>query len=153
MIIFKDISPLTCNYTYTYNPDDNIICDFDNNTMLYIPIDMKENDNEFDVFLEIPGVKKQNIKIVIEKNNLVISGFKEDVKNSSKENFIRMERLFGKFKKIISIPENIDKDNIKAKYNDGVLQVTLPKKITKEEKTIIIDINEGGKKNEKNGKK
>jgi HSP20 family protein len=89
--------------------------------------DIYETENEFVVKAEIPGAKKEDVKVNIEGNILTLFGerkFEEEVK---KENYVRVERNYGKFMRSFTLPVFIDTARITADFNDGLLKVTLPK--------------------------
>ncbi|MFA3781729.1 Hsp20/alpha crystallin family protein [Melioribacteraceae bacterium 4301-Me] len=76
------------------------------------------------IFLEVPGVKKENIKITLQDNILTVEGEKKneaDLIESAE--YLLKERYFGKFKRDFILPENLDYNNIKAKINDGILEI------------------------------
>jgi len=90
---------------------------------------VSENEKAFNIELSVPGFKKEDIKIEIEKNVLKISA-QNEVKNEEKdenEKVLRQEFKTSSFSRSFTIPENIDTENIAAVQKDGVLQVTLPK--------------------------
>ncbi|WP_300363867.1 Hsp20/alpha crystallin family protein [Hydrogenimonas sp.] len=100
-------------------------------------VNTREDENAYVVEVDLPGVKKEDIKVNIdpEKRTLTISGerkFKEEVK---KEDYYKIESSYGKFMRTFSLPENVDADHIDAKTEDGVLHITLPK-LKKEEKEV-----------------
>ena len=104
----------------------------------FVPsVNTREDENAYVVEVDLPGVKKEDIKVNIdhEKRTLTISGerkFKEEVK---KDDYYKIESSYGKFMRTFSLPENVDVENIDAKTEDGVLHITLPK-VKKEEKEI-----------------
>lgn len=88
-----------------------------------------ENEKDFTLDIEVPGLKKEDIKICYENSYLTISAEKKDSyeEASEKTNFLHKEILYGSFSRSYLL-EDIDSDNIKASYNDGILNVVLPKK-------------------------
>lgn len=102
-----------------------------------------ETDKAFNIELSIPGFKKEDIKIAIEKNVLSISAQTEIDKQEKDENEKVLRREFRKssFERRFTIPDNIDTENIEAGQKDGVLQITLPKKdMAIEDKVKTIEI-------------
>ncbi len=100
-------------------------------------VNTREDENAYVVEVDLPGVKKEDIKVNIdpEKRTLTISGerkFKDEVK---KEDYYKIESSYGKFMRTFSLPENVDAENIDAKTEEGVLHITLPK-VKKEEKEV-----------------
>jgi HSP20 family protein len=89
--------------------------------------DIKETDKEIILHAELPGVPKENINIEVENGILTISGEKKEEKKEENEKYHRIERSYGKFSRSMKVPEGITIDQIKAKFDNGVLQVTFPK--------------------------
>jgi HSP20 family protein len=91
-------------------------------------MDISENKENYILRLDIPGVAKSDISIKVQNNNLVISGKRDDKVENYKDNkMIRYERSYGNFTRVYSLPGPFDKDKIKAKYENGVLTITVPK--------------------------
>lgn len=105
-----------------------------------IKVDIKETENEYLLEAELPGYNKENINLEYKNNYLTLSATKEEILDNSRGNYIRKERSYGKVSRTFYI-ENLDKDNIKARYKDGVLQVILPKaeRIIEESSRIEIE--------------
>lgn len=91
-------------------------------------VNITEYKNEYKVSLAVPGMKKSDFKIDIEDNMLTISSEKEENKEEKDKKFTRKEYSYSSFSRSFSLPENIKKDDIEAKYEDGVLNITLPRK-------------------------
>jgi len=89
--------------------------------------DFSENEMEFQIQLDIPGVKKRDLKIELEDNRLIISG--ERAKNSEKKSLrhIRSESYYGSFMRVFNFPTAIKENKIDAHFENGVLKVTIPK--------------------------
>jgi HSP20 family protein len=91
-------------------------------------INIKENDESFEVALAAPGMKKEDFKIDVDNDLLTISA-EETVENESKdEKYTRREFHYSSFKRSFTLPDAVDGENIAASYKDGVLEVTIPKK-------------------------
>lgn len=104
-------------------------------------IDVIEDSQRFRVFAELPGMTKEILKISVnEENILTIKGEKkkEDV---GEKNTIRSERIYGEFTRSFNLPENIDSANIEAKFENGVLELKLPKIEPPQPKVIEVAIN------------
>ncbi len=100
--------------------------------------DIYENDNEYKIFVEIPGVKKEDIHLEYKDFNLVISySFKNNDTENENHKVLKRERFVGNYSRSYYMP-NIDERNISASYNDGILKVILLKK--KNENGISIEI-------------
>lgn len=102
--------------------------------------DIRENENEYIVEAELPGVKKEDIKLDIDDDTLTITAESKTEKKEEKDNYLRMERRHGSYSRTFSI-ENIKNENVKAEYNDGILKVTLPKdkKTVTKKRTVEIE--------------
>lgn len=102
------------------------------------PIDVEETKEEVIVKAEIPGMKKDDIKISLQNDNLMIEGEKKQEKKSKSKNYHRIERIFGKFKRVIALPCEVKSDKVKAKYENGLLTINLSK--SEETKSVIIPV-------------
>ena len=89
--------------------------------------DVKENKECYIVEADLPGMKKEDINLEYSQNYLTISAHRNNVKEDKKENYIRKERHYGEVSRSFYVG-NVDKASIKAKFENGVLEVTLPKK-------------------------
>jgi len=102
-------------------------------------LDLAEDDSNILVFIELPGVSKENVKLSIQDNILTIKGEKKKEVDDEKVNYFRTERVFGSFSRAIELPVEVDLDNVSAKFENGVLYIELPKQQkAKKEKTIEI---------------
>ena len=90
-------------------------------------VNIKENDNEYGIEMAVPGIKKSDLNIEIEKDVLVISSKISDEKNENSEAYSRREFGSYSFCKSFRIPDSVKSDKIKASFDDGILNVTLPK--------------------------
>lgn len=91
-------------------------------------IDLKEDEKNFMVMAELPGVKKDDIKVSIDGNQVMLSAeIKRDKEEKEGEKIIRTERYHGKVSRTLVLDESVDQGKASAKYEDGVLQLTLPK--------------------------
>lgn len=104
--------------------------------------DISENDDSYTISFDIPGMKKEDIKIEIDSNILMISGErKRENKTDKKDKIQRFEKTYGFFKRSFSLPQGIDPNGIQANYENGVLELALPK--TAEAKPRRIEIQSG----------
>jgi HSP20 family protein len=104
-------------------------------------VNTREANNAYYVELDLPGIKKEDIEITTEDNVLTISGekkFKDEIKE---EDYYKIESRYGKFARSFTLPEDIDISAIKAKSEDGVLEVMIPKKEDENKKLRKITIN------------
>ena len=90
-------------------------------------VNIREGEFAYHVDVDLPGVKKEDIKVDVKDGQLILTGernFKEEVKE---EDYYKVETSFGKFSRTFTLPENIDIENIDASCENGVLEVVLPK--------------------------
>ncbi|MDZ7291924.1 MAG: Hsp20/alpha crystallin family protein [candidate division KSB1 bacterium] len=113
--------------------------DGEEQVVTYCPrVDVTENKENFVVRAELPGVKKEEVKLTLENNILTLSGEKRHEEQRDEANYHLRESRYGKFERSFRLTDNIDRSNITADYKDGVLTITLPK--TKEAQPKQIDI-------------
>lgn len=101
-------------------------------------LDLVETEKEYSVTVDLPGVKPENVKVELEDGKLTISGSRETVVEDKAKHVHRVERTKGSFHRMISIPREIDAENIVASFEHGVLHVQLPKLPEKQPKKIEI---------------
>ena len=100
-------------------------------------VDIIENEKSFGVYVEAPGVEKDDFKIELDKNKLVISGERKFLKEADEKYFRSIESRYGTFKRSFVLPDHIDGDHIEAKYHNGILELVIPKDEKKLAKTTI----------------
>lgn len=91
-------------------------------------VNVKDNDEEFVVEMAVPGLQKSDFDLNVDNNLLSISAELETNTDDSNENYTRREFGYSSFKRTFSLPESVETDNISAKYEEGILKVTLPKR-------------------------
>lgn len=102
-------------------------------------VDVSETDKEFEVQVHVPGVKKEEISIDLDKNQLTISGERKLDNEKSERNYHSVESYYGSFRRSFRLPESVNQDKIDAAYADGILTVKLPKDVKKSTvKQIVI---------------
>lgn len=91
-------------------------------------IDLAENDREFRVTAELPGIEQEDIDVSLTRDVLTIKGEKKQEQEEEGRNYYRMERSYGRFQRSIPLPQGmVDADNVDAAFKNGVLTITLPK--------------------------
>lgn len=104
-----------------------------------IKLDVKEDEKSYTVHAEIPGVKKEDIHVSIDGNQIAISA---EVKNEKEvkdgEKLLRSERYYGKVSRAFTLAQDVDEEASQAKYNDGVLELVLVKKAAVKSKRLTI---------------
>ena len=104
-----------------------------------IKMDVKEADGMYTVKAEIPGVKKEDIHVSVEGNRISISAeVKQRKEEKEGERVLRSERSYGMASRSFSLADEVDQSKVQAKYTDGVLELTLPKKPGSSRKEIAI---------------
>ena len=104
------------------------------------PVDIKETPDNIVVSVEVPGMKKEDIKVVLNGNQLTISGERKMEKEEKDETYHRIERAYGKFQRTITLPVELDESKVKASYEQGVLRITLPKAEKAKPKEIKVEV-------------
>ncbi len=89
-------------------------------------VDVYEKNGELVVKAELPGVKKEDIEVLLEDGDLVIRGERKAEREVKEEDYYRMERLYGSFYRRLPLPDEAQADKIQANYTDGVLEVRIP---------------------------
>ena len=117
--------------------------DYENNTTQcdWMPaVDISENANEIRIKADIPGMTKEDIKVVVHENTLTLKGERRSETKEEKTNYYRVERTCGSFYRSFSLPSMVDAGKIKANYVNGVLEIGLPKVEEAKPKEIAIDV-------------
>lgn len=107
-------------------------------------VDIKESSDKYTVLADLPGIQKEDIKLSIDKGHLTVSvEAKAENQSQEGETYLHIERCYSKRARTFYFGESVDEQNIKAQYNDGVLQVELLKKAPEVSiKEITIEWNE-----------
>ncbi len=92
----------------------------------------------FSVSLDIPGFRKEDIEIELKDRHLLVSGTRYATVRPENEKVMRQERRFGHFQRVFNLPEAISEQNISAKFEDGVLEITIPKTEVSARKISIL---------------
>lgn len=102
-------------------------------------VDVTRTDDTYTVKAEIPGVKKDEIHVAVDGNEVTISGeIKKESEEKKGEEVIRSERYYGKVSRSFTLPHDVDEARVTAKYADGVLKLTLPMKVKAANKKITV---------------
>ena len=101
-------------------------------------VDVHEDENSYAIDVELPGLNKEDVRVNYQDGSLSISGERKYENESNEKNAHRIERFYGKFHRTFTFPSVVDGDKITAAYNNGVLQITVPK--TEEVKPRQIEI-------------
>jgi HSP20 family protein len=101
-------------------------------------IDVIDRDDAFILKAEIPGVEKNDLDIQVHGNQVYLGGVKQEEKTEKDANYVYRERHYGEFSRTIQLPVDINSDQVKATFKDGVLELVLPKTESAKRKRITI---------------
>lgn len=110
------------------------------------PVDIAEEKDRIVITAELPGFKENQIEIQSENGMLTLRGERKFEKESDGKTFHRVERSYGQFVRSFSLPNNVDREKIKADFSDGLLRIDLPKREDAKPRTIKITAGDGEKK-------
>ena len=137
---FKELRELTHNvnslndvfYTQGF-PQQNISS--------FVPdVNTREGEFAYHIDVDLPGIGKDDINVHIDNNVLTISGERKTKEETKKEDYYKIESSFGQFERTLSLPDDIDAENIHAESSDGVLEIVVPKMARKTEQVKKIEI-------------
>ncbi|MBS1951327.1 MAG: hypothetical protein OJF59_003181 [Cytophagales bacterium] len=100
-------------------------------------VDLIENENSYEVQVAVPGLNKEDFKIEVNDNYLTVSGERKFTNEKKEKNFHSIETQYGSFSRTFTLPENVDSTKINAKYNNGILELNIPKDEKKALKQVI----------------
>lgn len=103
-------------------------------------IDVFEKENEVVVKAELPGISKDDLEVSVTENRVTISGEKKAEEQVEKKDFYRLERSYGSFSRTVRLPTETVAEQAKASFNDGVLEIRIPKTKEAKEKVRKIEI-------------
>jgi len=108
----------------------------------YPHLNMNEDSEKYTLKFELPGMDKSEVKLSLEQDmTLTIEGEKRRESKENNSTFVREEISYGKFKRVLRLPQDADPDKMTTKYKDGILTVVIPKKEIKKPTRKIIPIN------------
>ncbi len=109
-------------------------------------VDVKENDKEYTMEMDLPGKTQKDINVELDKNVLTISSHKEETKETSdkneksKDKWLLRERTYSSFSRSFTLPEDVDSEKLSAVVKDGVLKVVMPRKEAPLPKKITVNV-------------
>lgn len=103
-------------------------------------VDMYETKDDLVLWVELPGVRERDVSVSITGDLLTIKGERRWDDESKDQTFLHVERVYGRFERLIQLPMAVRADKVKANYRDGVLEITLPKAEELKPREIKIDI-------------
>jgi len=103
-------------------------------------MDLVESDGEYVLKADLPGLSEGDVKIEVEDRVLTISGERKSETEDRKEGYYRIERSYGSFARSLTLPEGVDSEAVKANFENGVLEVRIPKPEARKPKTVEITV-------------
>ncbi len=103
-------------------------------------VDIYETEDDIVLKAELPGINKDDVTVEVKDNILILKGERRFEKDIKEENYHRMERAYGAFQRSFTLPNIVEKDKVKARYKDGVLEITLPKASESKPKQIKVEV-------------
>ena len=91
-------------------------------------VDVGATDKEYSITVEIPGVTEKDVNIEVANNTMTIRGEKNQEKEEKDKNYYRVERSYGSFQRVLSLPEDADQEDIKANFKNGILTIKMGRK-------------------------
>ncbi|HBP87057.1 MAG TPA: Hsp20/alpha crystallin family protein [Nitrospirales bacterium] len=110
-------------------------------TTEWVPtVDISETDEEYLIKAEMPGVKKEDVKVLVQEGVLTLQGIRHAEKEEKGRKYHRIERSYGRFLRRFTLPDEVDEANLRAEYKEGVLHVALPKTEKAKPKAIKVKV-------------
>jgi HSP20 family protein len=103
-------------------------------------MDVTENEKEFKITAELPGMDAKDVQITAAEGYLTIKGEKKEEKKEEREGYYRQERSYGSFQRVVALPDNANFDKAEANFKNGVLTLAVPKKAGAQSKERKIEI-------------
>jgi len=100
--------------------------------------DVREDESEFVVTAELPGLKSEDLHLHLQNGHLVLSGERKFAHEDQRDHYHRIERSYGRFSRTFAVPSTVNRDEVRAEYRDGVLTVHLPKSEAAKPKEIAV---------------
>ena len=114
--------------------------DLEQDLLLKPSVDIAESKKAYRISIEVPGVDEQDIDLSIQGDSLIISGEKKQESEEDDDGFHRVERRYGSFRRILSLPTDADADGVNARFKNGVLKITIPRSAETAGKARQIEI-------------
>lgn len=106
----------------------------------FVPaVDVVQRGDDLVFLAELPGMKKDDVTIEIEDGRLTLSGERKFKEETTKDDLYRMECSYGRFQRVFTLPTNVDATHAKAHFEDGILELTLPRLETAKPRRVEID--------------
>lgn len=103
-------------------------------------VNTREGEYAYHIEVDLPGVKKDDIKVEVKDNRMTVSGERKTKEEVKKDDYYRVESSYGHFERSFTLPDSVDVENVKASSKDGVLEVVIPKLKGKENSSKQIKV-------------
>ena len=103
-------------------------------------LDIGVTEKEYTITVELPGVEANEVKLELVNDTLKIFGEKKQEKEEKEQNYYRVERSYGSFQRVLSLPEDADQDTINANFKNGVMTITVQRKAAPKPETKQIQV-------------
>jgi HSP20 family protein len=104
------------------------------------PMDLVETDEHFVLKADLPGLDEGDVNIEVEDNVLTVSGERKAEHEDKREGYVRVERAYGAFRRSLTLPEGIDPEGVSASFDNGVLEVRIPKPEERKPRRVAIQV-------------
>lgn len=104
-----------------------------------LPVDVIDEGDQIRVVADLPGFNKEDIEVWVEDNDLIIKAERKEEEVEKEKNYIRRERRYGRIYRRVALQTDVDFENVRASYNNGVLEVIVPKTEKSKRKMIKIE--------------
>lgn len=111
-----------------------------NDGMIKPTLDLSATDKAYTIAVEVPGVDEKDVKVEVDNDTLTIRGEKKHEKEENDKNYYRMERSYGAFQRVLSLPEDADQAGVAATFKNGVLTVTMPRMAAQQANVRQIEV-------------
>lgn len=108
-------------------------------------VDVFQRENRLVTRVDLPGMKREDVSVEVADGQLVLSGERKREQEEKTEDFYRAEREYGSFYRAVPLPEGVDLDDVKATFNEGVLEVSVPLPVQPEAKVKKVEIEDARK--------
>jgi HSP20 family protein len=136
---FLTCRPQSSNVLYRFF-DDDAVSQLSDNRQWPVALDVVEEKEQYILKADLPGIKKEDIKVSVENGILTIEGERKSETEDKDKQFHRVERSYGRFVRSLNLGTSIDSSKIHAHYKDGVLQLTVPKAEEIKPKSIDVHV-------------
>ena len=103
--------------------------------------EIRDEEKNFLISIDVPGLSKEELEIEVKDNQLHVSGERKQKSGTEKDTVLRSEKRFGKFSRAFSLPQNVNTEAIQARFENGVLEIAIPKEEKSQARKITISDN------------